>query len=148
MIRSDRILGLVTVVAALAYIASAAQLETSFLADPVGPKTFPFLIGGIILLCGLVFIFRPDPDPKWPEAKSWLSLAVAVMVLVLYAYALKPMGFLLPTAVAGAILRYQIGPRVVPAILAGLGLSVGLFFVFKFLLGLSLFAFPRGLTGA
>ena len=148
MIRSDRILGLVTVVTALAYIASAAQLETSFLSDPVGPKTFPFLIGGIFLLCGLVFLFRPDPDPVWPEAKSWLSLAAATIVLILYAYALKPMGFLVPTAIAAAILSYQIGPRVVPAILAGVGLSVGLFFVFKFLLGLSLFAFPRALTGA
>ena len=148
MIRSDRILGLVTVVTALAYIASAAQLETSFLSDPVGSKTFPYLIGAVALICGLVFLFRPDPDPEWPEVKSWLSLAVATLVLILYAYALKPLGFLVPTAVATAILSYQIGPRVVPAIAAGIGLSVGLFVVFKFLLGLSLFAFPRALTGA
>lgn len=147
MIRSDRILGLVTVVAALAYIASAAQLETSFLSDPVGSKTFPYLIGAIALVCGLVFLFRPDPDPQWPSPKSWLSLALAAIVLIAYAYALKPMGFLVPTAVAGAVLSYQIGPRVVPAICAGVGLSVGLFFIFKFLLGLSLFAFPRALTG-
>ena len=148
MTRSDRILGLVTVVAALAYLASAAQLETSFLSDPVGPRTFPYLIGAVALICGLVFLFRPDPDPEWPAPKSWLSLAVAAGVLVLYAYALKPFGFLIPTAVAGAILSYQIGPRVVPALLAGVGLSVGLFVVFKFLLGLSLFAFPRALMGA
>lgn len=148
MIRSDRILGLVTVVTALAYIASAAQLETSFLSDPVGSKTFPYLIGALALICGLVFLYRPDPDPEWPALKSWLSLALAAVVLILYAYALKPLGFLVPTAVAGAILSYQISPRVVPAILAGLGLSAGLFVVFKFLLGLSLFAFPRALMGA
>jgi len=145
VVRSDRILGLVTVVVALAYIASATQLETSFLSDPVGSKTFPYLIGGVSLVCGLVFLLRPDPDPEWPELKSWLSLAVAAVVLVLYAYALKPFGFLVPTLVVGAILSYQIRPRVVPALLAGLGLSVGLFVVFRFLLGLSLFAFPRWL---
>ena len=82
MIRSDRILGLVTVVAALAFIVSAAQLETSFLTDPVGSKTFPYLIGGISLLCGLVFLFRPDADPQWPALKSWLSLALAAVVLM------------------------------------------------------------------
>jgi len=33
------------------------------------------------------------------------------------------------------------------SILTGLALSIGLFFIFKFALGLSLFAFPRGLIG-
>jgi len=147
VIRSDRILGLVTVVAALAYIASAAQLQTSFLSDPVGSKTFPYIVGGITLICGLVFLFRPDPDPDWPRAKTWARLAAATLVLVLYAYSLKPLGFLVPTALAAAILSYQISPRAVPAALAGLGLSGGLFVLFKFVLGLSLVALPRGLTG-
>jgi len=146
--RSDRILGLVTVVVALAYLASATQIQSSFFSDPMGPRAFPYLVGGLILLSGLVFIVKPDPSPHWPDARSWAALGIAAVVLVAYAYALKPMGFLVPTAIAGTILSYQIGPRVLPAILAGCGLSVGLFVVFKFLLGLSLFAFPRALTGA
>jgi putative tricarboxylic transport membrane protein len=146
--RSDRILGLVVVVAALAYLASAAQIQTSFFSDPLGPRAFPYLVGGLILLCGLVFIIRPDPSPAWPGARSWAALAIAAAVLVAYAFALKPLGFLVPTAVAGAILSYQIRPRLLPAVFAGCGLSVGLFAVFKFILGLSLFAFPRGLIGA
>ncbi|MEQ8356125.1 MAG: tripartite tricarboxylate transporter TctB family protein [Kiloniellaceae bacterium] len=147
MIRSDRILGLVTVVAALAYIVSAAQLQTSFLSDPVGSKTFPYIVGGITMICGLVFLVRPDPDPDWAGAKTWARLGAAAVVLVLYAYALKPLGFLLPTALAAAILSYQISPRPVPAVITGLGLSAGLFILFKFVLGLGLVAVPRGLTG-
>jgi putative tricarboxylic transport membrane protein len=42
---SDRIFGLVTLFVALAFIASATQIQASFLADPVGPKTFPIIIG-------------------------------------------------------------------------------------------------------
>jgi len=141
--RSDRILGLVTVVAALAYLASAAQIQTSFLSDPVGPKLFPYGIGAVALLCGLVFLFRPDADPEWPVLKTWLSLSIATVVLVLYAYALKPFGFLVPTAVLGTVLSYQIRPRLLPAVVAGIGLSAGLFVLFRFVLGLSLFAFPR-----
>jgi len=147
VIRSDRILGLVTIVVALAYIASATQIQTSFLSDPVGPKTFPYIVGGIAVICGLFFLVKPDPDPEWPPARTWASLAVAMVVLVLYAYALKPLGFLIPTALAAAVLSFQISPRAVPAALAGLGLSGGLFVVFKFLLGLGLVALPRGLTG-
>ena len=97
---SDRIFGLVTLFVALAYIAGATQIQTSFLADPVGPKAFPILIGAVAALCSLYMIVRPDPDPDWPSARTWGALLVAVIVLVAYAYALKPMGFIVPTAIA------------------------------------------------
>ncbi|MGB5558250.1 MAG: tripartite tricarboxylate transporter TctB family protein [Paracoccaceae bacterium] len=144
---SDRIFGLVVTIAALAYIASALQLQTSFLSDPVGSKTFPMLIGIVAILCGLTMMIRPDPDPDWPAARTFGALAIAVIVLIAYAYALKPLGFLIPTAIAAGILSYQISPRPMPAILAGLGLSLGLFAVFKFALGLGLVAFPKGMIG-
>lgn len=141
---SDRIFGLVTLFVALAYIASATQIQTSFLTDPVGPKAFPMLIGAVAALCSLVMIVKPDPDPDWPVARTWGGLAIAVIVLILYAYALKPLGFVIPTVFAAGILSYQISPRVVPAALSGVGLSIGLFILFKYALGLSLIGFPRG----
>ena len=141
---SDRIFGLVTLFIALAYMASATQIQTSFLADPVGPRSFPLLIGGVAAISALVMILRPDPDPDWPAARTFLSLFVAVVVLVLYAYALKPFGFIIPTAITAGILSYQISPRPAPAATAGLSLSVGLFVLFKFALGLGLIAFPKG----
>jgi len=144
---SDRIFGLVALLVALAYLASATQIQTSFLADPVGPKAFPMLISGIAALCSLVLILRPDPDPDWPAMRTWGALLIAVVVLVGYAYALKPLGFLIPTAIAAAILSYQISPRALPAVLSGLGLSVGLFLLFKFALGLGLVPFPKGMLG-
>lgn len=144
---SDRIFGLVVLMVALAYIVSATQIQTSFLADPVGPKAFPILVGSIAALCGLVMMVKPDPDPQWPVLKTFIALLVAVAVLVAYAYALKPFGFLLPTAVTAAILSYQISPKINTALLAGVGLSVGLFVLFKFALGLGLVPFPKGLLG-
>ena len=144
---SDRIFGLVTLFVALAFIASATQIQASFLADPVGPKTFPIIIGIVAAISSLVMILRPDPDPNWPVGRTWISLAVAVIVLVAYAFALKPLGFVIPTAIAAAILSYQISPRATPSMLAGAGLSVGLFILFKYALGLGLVAFPSGLIG-
>ncbi len=42
---SDRIFGAVVTLVALAYVVSATQIQTSFLADPVGPpRTFPILV--------------------------------------------------------------------------------------------------------
>ena len=144
---SDRIFGLVILMAALAYIASAYQVETSFLSDPVGPKTFPIAIGIVAAICALSLIYRPDSEPDWPARRTFGELAFAIVVLVCYAFSLRPFGFIIPTAITAAILSYQISPRAKPAALAGIGLSIGLFIIFKYALGLGLIPFPKGLAG-
>ena len=144
---SDRIFGLVILFVALGYIASATQIQTSFLSDPVGPKAFPMLIGAVAAISALVLIFRPDPDPNWPALRTFGGILVAVIVLGVYAYALKPLGFIIPTIFAAGILSYQISPRAMPAAITGFGLSVILFLLFKYALGLGLVAFPKGWFG-
>ncbi|MBX2825452.1 MAG: tripartite tricarboxylate transporter TctB family protein, partial [Gammaproteobacteria bacterium] len=63
---SDRIFGCLVIVVALAFIASATQIQTSCLMDPVGPKLFPMLIGGVAVVCALGMLIKPDADPRWP----------------------------------------------------------------------------------
>jgi putative tricarboxylic transport membrane protein len=94
-----------------------------------------------------VLIFKPDPDPNWPAFRTFGAILIAVIVLVIYAYLLKPLGFIIPTIFAAGILSYQISPRPVPAALTGIGLSVGLFILFKYALDLGLVAFPKGWLG-
>lgn len=144
---SDRIFGLIAAVVALAYIASATQIKSGFITDPVGPKGFPLLIGGVAAICGMLMVFFPDKDPSWPGLRTFVALFFSVLVLVAYAYALKPLGFLVPTAIAAGILSYQISANVKNAVGTGAGLSLGLFVIFKYALGLGLVAFPKWLTG-
>ena len=144
---SDRIFGLVLLALALAYVASAYQIQTSFLSDPVGAKTFPVITGAVVALCGLFMLWKPDADPEWPEARSFARLGFAALVLVGYAFGLKAAGFLLPTALASGILAYQITPRAGLAALTGLALAAGLFIIFRYGLGLGLQPFPRGFFG-
>ena len=142
---TDRIFGFTVIVVALAYIASATQIQSGFLPDPVGPKTFPILVGVIMAVCGVFAMLRPDKEEMKVQALGKIALAVAV--LVAYAYLLRPLGFLIPTALASGIISYQISPRVRTATMTGVGLSAGLFIIFKFALGLSLFAIPRTWLG-
>ncbi len=144
---SDRIFGLVAAVVALAYIASATQIQTSFLSDPLGPKTFPIMIGTVGALAAMFMVFKPDPEPNWPVLRTFGALLFAVVVLVIYAYMLKPLGFIIPTAIAASILSYQIKPQKAKAVMAGVGLSLGLFVLFKFALDLGLVGFPKSWTG-
>ncbi|MEP2890059.1 tripartite tricarboxylate transporter TctB family protein [Tateyamaria sp.] len=131
---SDRIFGLVTLITAVAYIAAATQIQTNFFSGEFLPKLFPLLIGAVAALASLVLVFKPDPDPEWPDGRTWGNLAIAVVVLAFYSVLMAPLGFILPTAVAATILSYQISPNVKKAIMAGIGLSLGLFVVFKFIL--------------
>ncbi len=141
---SDRLFGLIIIGVALGFIYSATLIQVSFLSDPVGSKSFPMIIAGVAIIAALAAIWKPDPDPQWPDLPAFGRISVAVLVLAGYAFTLKPMGFMVPTALAAGLLSYQIRPRAVPAALTGLGLSAGLFLIFKYALGLGLFAFPRG----
>jgi putative tricarboxylic transport membrane protein len=50
--------------------------------------------------------------------------------------------------VVAAILSFQISPRTGFAALTGISLSLGLFLIFRFALGLGLVAFPKWMVGA
>ena len=139
----DRIFGAVMIVLALGYILSAMNIQTSFMSDPVGPRLFPYMVAGVIILCSLVMVLRPDPQAEWPAPMMLLKLLTALVVLVGYAMVIRPWGFIIPTVLASGLISYMISPRPVQAALAGLGLGIGLFVLFKVILGLGLVAFPR-----
>ncbi len=144
---SDRIFGLIMICVAAGYIATATQIQTGFISDPVGPKTFPYIVGCVVILCSIMILIKPDTEPEWPALMTFGRLLIAVVVLAGYAMTLRPLGFLLPTAVAAGVISYQISPRAGPAAITGVGLSVGLFVIFKYVLGLGLFAVPREWLG-
>lgn len=133
---SDRIFGLISLITAVAYIAAATQIQTNFFSGEYLPKLFPVLIGSVAAICSLIMMFRPDPEPDWPASRTWISMAIAVAVLAIYAVLLTPLGFIGPTIVAAGILSYQISNRARASAIAGVGLSLGLFVLFKFALGL------------
>jgi len=131
---SDRIFGLVILITAAAYIAAATQIQTNMFSGEFLPKLFPLMIGAVAALSSLVLIFKPDPDPDWPMARTWGNLFVAVLVLAIYSVMITPLGFIIPTAITAAILSYQISPNAKNAVFTGVGLSVVLCVVFKYIL--------------
>ena len=141
---SDRIFGAAMILLALGYALSASTIQIPLFPDPMGPRLFPYIVAAGVALCGAIMVLRPDPDPEWPLMPVLANLAVAALVMVAYAYALKPLGFLIPTALAATVLSYQLSPRPLPALLTGVGLSVGLFVLFRYILGLSLMPVPKG----
>ncbi len=140
---SDRIAGLLTICVALAFFASATQLEMPFFSDPLGPKSFPMAVSGVALIAGIMMFLRPDNEPEWPVLSTFIKLFITTLILIIYAYGLKPFGFITPTALASAAISYQIKPELLKSVIIGVSLSIILFLIFKFGLGLGLYAFPK-----
>ena len=144
----DRIFGAVMVIVALGYMLSATTIQTPFFPDPVGPKMFPFMVAGGVMICALYMIIKPDAEGDWPEWAAIGRIAIAVGVMVGYALLLKPLGFLIPTAIAAGVISYMLRPSAMMATLTGIGLSIGLYLLFRYALKLeTLQAVPRDWIG-
>ena len=145
---ADRIFGAVVILVAVGYILSATTIQTPLFPDPLGPKFFPMLVAGGAILCALVMILRPDPDGDWAGPDALARIAIAAAVMGGYALTLGMLGFLIPTALAAGVLSYMLRPRLVMAVAAGIGLSAGLFVIFRYALRLeTLQAVPRDWIG-
>jgi len=112
--------------------------------DVIGPRTFPYIVGGVLGLCSLIFIVRPDPEPEWPHLRDLLEIAMAAAVMLLYAWALPEFGFLISTVFATAYLTWRLGTTPLMSLVVGVLTSVGIFVVFHMILGLALAKGPLG----
>lgn len=141
---SDRILGLAGLATAAVVVWQGEQIQESFIQDPLGPRAFPYVVAAVIVIASLAIILRPSSAPQWPRGKRLLAVAAAVIVLVAYAELLPRAGFVLSTALAAAFLSWQLGARPRSAVIAGVGISVGIYVLFQLVLGLSLARGPWG----
>ncbi len=105
---SDWCLALCVIAGAAVYIYTALQLPSARAgADPVGPATFPYLIGAGLLGSGFLLIseirrnkrnVEADEEPRSPT-RYWRQLAVVAGWTALYFYAFEPIGYLAATAI-------------------------------------------------
>jgi putative tricarboxylic transport membrane protein len=141
---SDRILGGVGLLLAAFFIWQATLIKESFISDPVGPKTFPIIIGLLVGLSSLAILLKPDSEPEWPDFSRFFEIGLTVAVMIAYAYALPVAGFVVSTAVAAGYLSWRLGTPPAKAAFAGIAISVGIYAVFHLILGLSLARGPWG----
>lgn len=141
---SDRIFGSIGLALAIFYVWSATLIELPFISDPVGPRTFPYIIGTMLGLASLIILLRPDAEPHWPRLGRIAEIAGAVVVLTVYALALPRLGFVPATAVAAGVLTWRLGTAPAWALVTGVLTALGIYAVFHLILGLSLARGPLG----
>lgn len=137
---SDRIFGVLALVLAGAYLWGATGFEVSMMmvADPLGPRTFPYLLGIVLIITALYLLWRPDPEPDWPDAPHLAQMAMSIVILILYAVFLEDLGFIVATVAAVAILSWRLGATPLIALANGAGVALVLYGLFDLVLGLPL----------
>jgi putative tricarboxylic transport membrane protein len=141
---SDRIFGGIGLLLALIFAWQATVIQESFLTDVVGPKVFPLVIAVVLGLSSVYFLLKPDPEPHWPTLGRIAEIGFAALVMIAYAELLPVAGFLIATALAATYLTWRLGTPPLQSVVVGVGTSVGIYIVFKLILGLSLASGPFG----
>lgn len=131
---ADRILGLLflALAAAMAWAAHGYAAEISY--EPVGPRAFPTLLAAVAALGGLWLAVRPGRSTAAAQGPSahtaWLPLGLTVGAMLAYALLFQWLGFVLATALMTVPVGRSFGGRPLPLLTTGLGLGLGMFFLF------------------
>ncbi len=141
---SDRIFGGIGLILAIIFAWQASIIEESFLTDAVGPKAFPYMIATVMGLSSIYFLLKPDPAPHWPSFGRLAEIGLAAVVMFAYAELLPVLGFVIATAIAASYLTWRLGSKPFESIVIGVATSVGIYVIFRLVLGLSLARGPFG----
>ena len=139
---TDRAAGAALAIAGLAIALEATTFQVAFLTDPVGPKALPLVAAVILFGAGAMLLLRPRESSPWPSAPVIGRMASATGVFLAYALVIEPMGFVLATTGTMTALSRLFGASWRKSVAAAFALSVALWYLFVWVLGLPL---PMGL---
>ncbi len=134
----DRIAGAVLVALGVGVALDASTFDVAFLTDPVGPKALPLLSAVIFLAAGVILLARGGRRRPWPSGPVLLRMGAAAAVFAVYALLLAPLGFVVATTAAVCALSLLFGGPWRKSLGAATALSVVLWYLFVWALGLPL----------
>ena len=145
--------GIFAVIIGLAYLAGTFKIAMYDTGDSVGPRSFPFLIAAIVLICGVALIFHDlrakERKPfSWgfaAESGIWIKIVVTMLAGIGYGLVLDGLGYLIATVLFMMIVTTLINVgRHKQNLIISVAFALISFLSFAVLLKLSL---PRGLLG-
>ncbi len=133
----DRIAGALLLVLAVGAWWLSHDLESGFM-QPIGPGEYPRLISLPLAALSLLLILKPGLNQRWPGRAALVRQALTLLVLASYAGLVKPLGFLPASLVTVVLLIRLFGAAWKPALVSGGVLTLALYALFEFALGMPL----------
>lgn len=104
----DAVNGTVSALIGLSAVIMASHLPDSNMSGDIGPRVFPYIGGGLLILCGILLGVTGRKKEKAKQcflnANGFKRLGVIFSVLLIYALAMKYIGFLIPSIITLFIL--------------------------------------------
>jgi putative tricarboxylic transport membrane protein len=139
----DRVFAAFLLLVTLGYTALALfVIEAPFQYDPLGPESWPRILGAVMLVCLVLILARPDVHEFDVDRPSWVRLAAVLALLVAYAALFEPLGFIISTALFSLATARLLGADWLRAAIFGVAAGVGGYLLCVGLLGLNLPAGP------
>ncbi|MCP5110060.1 MAG: tripartite tricarboxylate transporter TctB family protein [bacterium] len=126
--------GVVLFLLAVLYGFEARSFNVRFVADPIGPKAFPYIAALLLAGVGLYLVFLPGASAATQSGARIPRLALCAASLVVYALLLDPLGYIAATALEMTALALLLGAPVKRGVLAALVFSTLTFVLFDRLL--------------
>jgi len=139
---SDRVLGAVCVVLGAGMAWSAQDYVAPISYEPVGPRAFPMLLAGLLVLAGSWLVVRPSAHQNGLRLAHLKTLGLTALAVVIYALLFETLGFTLATAAMAVPVGMAFGGGWRQSLAGGVGLGLVLFLLFDRLLDVVL---PAGL---
>jgi putative tricarboxylic transport membrane protein len=149
-LRADFMLAAVVIIVAAIYLFVDAGLPTARIGDPLGPKAFPFLVGGGLILSALLLVLetlskRRTLEDKTiePRTKDERHLFLVMIGMVVWSGAyytvFETLGYLIATPIfLLGLLSYFNQRKYLTNVLVALGFTGVVYLLFSILLGVPL----------
>lgn len=135
---SDRIFAGIWIALCIAGLFIGWQIQSEYSYEPLGPRPFPMVIIGLMLLCAVLLLLRHPDVVEWPHRQTLQRLLVLVITLGLYAWSFEWLGFPLATTLLTASIGLLFGATIPAALLSGIVMGGILFYAFDHLLDVTL----------
>lgn len=131
---SERFFILLLFIVGSVYLYFGLKIEAPFTYEPLGPRTFPILLGSCLLtLCPLTLFFH-----KMSVLQIKGSVAKLVLAVLFYLFTFQLLGFMSATTISAYAIARLVGSSWMQGLLTGLILAIFFYGIFHFLLGVPL----------
>jgi len=133
----DRLFGVFLLFVGVYVIYGGLSIVVPFSYDPLGPKTFPVILGALLSALSLVIIVKPE-GAHFPQSKTMLNTVLIVLLLIVYALSFNFLGFLFSTALLVFFMSRIFQGTTKQALGSAIGVSLSVYVLFGVLLDVAL----------